>query len=93
MDRAEAAVPRTYTLLGADRRPYRSTEPGRFGGHRQARIYGRLGCPSARRAVARGGYVAHRVFFASESDAVAAGFRPCAVCLPERYAAWKQARV
>jgi len=41
------------------------------------------------RAVARGGYVKHRVFFADEATALAAGYRPCAVCLPERYAQWK----
>lgn len=84
---------RTYTLLGADRRPYRSATPGRFGGHRQARIYGRLDCPSARRAIACGGYVRSRVFFADEQTAVAAGYRPCAVCLPGAYAAWKAARI
>ena len=83
---------RLYTLLGADRRPYRSAVPGQFGGHRRARIYGRLDCPSARRAIARGGYVAHRVFFADEPTAVAAGYRPCAVCLPAAYAAWKSGR-
>jgi len=88
MPGAAPVAPRTYTLLGADRRPYRSPVPGQFGGHRQARIYGRLDCPSARRAIARGGYVAHRVFFADEPTAVAAGYRPCAVCLPGAYAAW-----
>ena len=59
-----------------------------LGGHRKSRIYGRLDCPSARRAIARGGYVAHRVFFADEPAAIAAGYRPCAVCLPGAYAAW-----
>ena len=33
-----------------------------------------------------------RVFFADAATAVAAGYRPCAVCLPEEYAAWKRAR-
>jgi methylphosphotriester-DNA--protein-cysteine methyltransferase len=56
------------------------------------RIYGRLDCPSALRALASGGYVAHRVFFADEATAVAAGYRPCARCLPERYRDWKQTR-
>ncbi len=84
-----AESPWTYTLLGADGCPYRSTAPGQFGGHRRARIYGRLDCRSARRAIARGGYTAHRVFFADEQTAVAAGYRPCAVCLPAAYAAWK----
>jgi methylphosphotriester-DNA--protein-cysteine methyltransferase len=79
----------TFTLLDASGRPYASDRPGALGGHRRGRIYGRLDCPSARRAIARGGYVAERVFFADEATAVAAGYRPCAVCLPGRYAAWK----
>jgi AraC family transcriptional regulator of adaptative response / DNA-3-methyladenine glycosylase II len=33
--------------------------------------------------------VRHRVFFADEPTAIAAGYRPCASCLPERYAAWR----
>jgi len=82
----------TWTLLDASGRPYASERPGTLGGHRRSRIYGRLDCASARRAIARGDYVRHRVFFADERTAVAAGYRPCAVCLPERYAAWKAAR-
>jgi hypothetical protein len=81
---------RRYRLIGADGQPYDSDRPGRLGGHRRSRIYGRLDCPAALRAIARGGYVAHRVFFADEADAVAAGYRPCAVCLPEAYARWKR---
>jgi methylphosphotriester-DNA--protein-cysteine methyltransferase len=41
------------------------------------------------RAIARGGYVRDRVFFRNERDARAAGYRPCAICLPEKYRAWK----
>ena len=82
----------TYTLLGADGRPYASPVPGAYGGHRRTRIYGRLDCSSARRAIARGGYVRHRVFFRDEATARAAGYRPCAVCLPDRYRAWKAQR-
>jgi methylphosphotriester-DNA--protein-cysteine methyltransferase len=37
------------------------------------------------RAIAGRGYVRNRVFFADEDTAIAAGFRPCAVCLPEKY--------
>ena len=84
--------PVAFTLLDASGRPYPSDQRGTLGGHRRGRIYGRLDCPSARRAIARGGYVADRVFFADEATAVAAGYRPCAVCLPERHAAWKAAR-
>lgn len=80
-----------WKLIGPDGRPYESPSPGTLGGHRRSRIYGRLNCPSALRAIARGGYVAERVFFADEQDAVAAGYRPCAVCLPDTYRRWKAA--
>lgn len=83
---------RTYLLLGPDRVPYESTTPGTLGGHRRGRIYGRLDCPSALRAIARGGYVEHRVFFADEETAIAAGYRPCGTCLREKYREWKDAR-
>ena len=79
----------SYTLIGPDGRPFDSKRPGTLGGHRRGRIYGRLDCPSALRAIVRGGYVAERVFFADESVAIAAGYRPCAVCLPERYREWR----
>jgi methylphosphotriester-DNA--protein-cysteine methyltransferase len=78
-----------YTLIGSDGKPYPSATPGTLGGHRRSRIYGRLDCPSALRALANGGYAAHRVFFADEAGAVAAGYRPCARCLPDEYRAWK----
>jgi hypothetical protein len=84
----DAPTPRTWTLLGADRRPYQSPRPGTLGGHRRGRVYGRLDCPAARRAIARGGYVANRVFFADEAAAVAAGYRPCGACLRERRREW-----
>ncbi len=80
-----------YRLLGADGRERLSHEPGTIGGHRRSRIFGRLDCPSALRAIASGGpYARHRVFFADETDAISAGFRPCARCLPQAYRAWKR---
>lgn len=81
-----------YLPLGADRIAYRSPVPGTLGGHRRSRIYGRLDCAAAARALARGGYAAHRVFFADEATAVRAGYRPCGVCLPDRYRDWKIGR-
>jgi methylphosphotriester-DNA--protein-cysteine methyltransferase len=81
---------RTWTLIGADGKPYESTRPGTLGGYRRRRIYGRLDCPAALRAIARGGYVSQRVFFLDEETAKSAGYRPCAVCLPQQYAAWKR---
>jgi methylated-DNA-[protein]-cysteine S-methyltransferase len=81
-----------YTLIGTDNVPYRSATPGTLGGHRADRIYGTLGCPGAARAIARGGYVANRVFFADAPTAIAAGYRPCATCLPTEYKTWKERR-
>jgi methylphosphotriester-DNA--protein-cysteine methyltransferase len=81
----------SWVLTGADGKPYASARPGTLGGHRRSRIYGRLDCPAALRAIGRGGYVAQRVFFLDEAHARAAGYRPCAVCLPETYATWKAA--
>jgi methylphosphotriester-DNA--protein-cysteine methyltransferase len=78
----------TYTLLGPDG-PYESEHPGTLGGHRKTRVYGRLDCRAAQASLARGHYVKHRVFFADEQAAVAAGFRPCGVCLPEQYRRWR----
>jgi methylphosphotriester-DNA--protein-cysteine methyltransferase len=80
---------RTWTLIGADGRPHISGTPGTLGGHRRNRIYGRLDCPGALRWIARGHYVRHRVFFADDEAATAAGYRPCAVCLPEEYLRWR----
>jgi hypothetical protein len=81
---------KTYTLIGPNGIPYPSAEPGSLGGHRGSRIYGRLDCRTALQAIARGGYVQHRVFFLDERTALAAGYRPCSVCLPEKYAVWKK---
>jgi hypothetical protein len=81
-----------YILVGADGEPHESEVPGTLGGNRRGRLYGRLDCPSALRAIRRGGYVQHRVFFADEATAVAAGYRPCGTCLRADYAAWKAAR-
>ena len=52
---------KTYTLLGADGTPYQSAVKGQLGGHRRSRIYGRLDCPAALHAIARGGYTRHCV--------------------------------
>ena len=79
----------TYTLIGADGAPYRSDRPGTLGGHRRNRVYGRLDCAGAARWIAKGHYVTQRVFFVDEATAVAAGYRPCARCMPAEYAAWK----
>jgi methylphosphotriester-DNA--protein-cysteine methyltransferase len=79
-----------YRLTGADGLPYLSDSPGQLGGHRGTKVYGRLDCPTALRALAKGDtYRRHRVFFADEPSAIAAGFRPCARCLPAEYKLWR----
>jgi methylphosphotriester-DNA--protein-cysteine methyltransferase len=84
-------VPKSaWILTGADGKPFESDTPGTLGGHRRTRIYGKLDCRAALRAIARGGYVKQRVFFADEAAAIAAGYRPCGVCMPVEYAKWKE---
>lgn len=81
---------KTFTLLGPDGKSYASSTPGTYGGNRGGKLYGRLDCRAALQAIARGGYVKHRVFFADKATAFAAGYRPCSVCMPREYAIWKQ---
>jgi hypothetical protein len=80
---------KTYTLINSDGHTYVSNTPGAIGGYKRGELYGRLDCPSALRAIAQGGYIKHRVFFENEEIAIAAGYRPCAICLPKKYAQWK----
>ena len=54
------------------------------------KLWGRLDCPSALRYIAKGQYVKYRVFFADEETAIAAGYRPCGVCMREQYRIWKE---
>lgn len=82
-------VNKSYRLLGPNG-PYPSPTAGELGGYRPKKIFGTLGCASAKRAIAKGGYVQSRVFFANLETAQACGYRPCAKCLPELYLAWKQ---
>lgn len=57
------------------------------------RIYGRIDCPAAQRATqAGGGDAANRILFDCDAAAGAAGYRPCAVCLPQEYTHWKAQR-
>lgn len=80
---------KTYTLLGADRKFYESSTPGLLGGHKKKKIYGQLKCPSAKRYIEKGQYVKYRVFFKDVATAIAAGFRPCAICMKQEYEQWK----
>jgi methylphosphotriester-DNA--protein-cysteine methyltransferase len=79
-----------YTLLNADNKLYQSDNKGKLGGNKITKIYGRLDCKAAGRYLTKGLYEKHRVFFADEQTAVFAGYRPCAVCMPNEYKIWKE---
>ena len=81
---------KTYKLLNAENQIILSPSPGTMGGNSATKIYGRLDCASARRALPQG-YAARRVFFADEATAIAAGYRPCGTCMREQYNRWKAA--
>ena len=77
-----------YLLTGRDGLQHWSATPGLLGGNRRSKIYGRLDCASAVRALLRGSGES-RVFFADATAARAAGYRPCGSCLRTEYALWK----
>ena len=79
---------RGYKLLTASGELIQSSKRGEIGGNSRLRIYGRLDCPSALRALPKG-YTKHRVFFADEATARAAGYRPCGSCMREAYTRWR----
>lgn len=79
-----------YKLIDGNGVQYLSEIPGILGGNKRLKIYGRLDCPSANRWIQKGYYVQDRVFFASEEDAINAGYRPCAICMKEKYLEWKE---
>lgn len=78
-----------YILTNENSKPYPSFVGGKFGRNLKLRIYGRLDCQSALMYLAKDQYKKHRIFFADEEKAVAVGFRPCAVCMREKYIEWK----
>ncbi|MBN8823543.1 MULTISPECIES: Ada metal-binding domain-containing protein [unclassified Spirosoma] len=55
-----------------------------LGGHRPGKLYGRLDCRAGKRMKPE-----NRVFFRNATEAIAIGYRPCAVCMPEAYKTWK----
>lgn len=78
-----------YTLIDSNGKSFKSDTPGQLGGHKKQKIYGRLDCSSALTYIRKGQYVKYRVFFADERTAIDAGYRPCGVCMKERYKQWK----
>ena len=56
----------------------------RLGGNANLKIYGQLGCKSGKRMLRK-----NRVFFQSEEETLAKGYRPCGHCMRESYLVWK----
>ena len=81
---------KTYKLINENGEVFLSSVPGKLGGNKRLKIYGRLDCPSANRWIKKGYYVQDRVFFLDEETAVKAGYRPCAVCMKKEYEEWKE---
>ena len=53
-------------------------------GNQKLRIYGHLNCKSGKRMLRK-----NRVFFFSEEEAIAMGFRPCGNCNNKKYLEYK----
>ena len=51
-----------------------------FGGNKSLKIYGILNCASGKRMKK-----ANRIFFATESEALQNGYRPCGNCMRQAY--------
>jgi methylphosphotriester-DNA--protein-cysteine methyltransferase len=56
-----------------------------LGGNYKLKIYGLLSCVSGKTMMTE-----NRVFFQTEVEAVAGGFRPCGHCMGESYRNWKR---
>ena len=82
-----------YTLLDRHGEPYQSPQEGLLGGHRRTKVYGTMDCPVALSLLRRGFEPKHRVFFADEETAIAAGYRPCGACMRARYREWRARQV
>lgn len=80
-----------YKLRDSNNEEYLSPIKGTLGGNKDLKIYGRLDCPSALRWLAKGFYKKVRVFFKDKKTAIAAGYRPCGICMRNEYLKWKNA--
>jgi methylphosphotriester-DNA--protein-cysteine methyltransferase len=58
-----------------------------FAGNRRLKIFGKLNCYSGKSMKRE-----NRVFFESEDDAAAHGFRPCGHCMRKEYKEWQKLR-
>ena len=82
---------KVYHLIGPDGQSYDSYEKGTYGGNSRNKVYGKMDCPAALRAIAsgKGVYEKYRVFFKDEDTALKAGYRPCNSCQHEKFMKWR----
>ena len=78
-----------YKLVNNQNETYYSEIKGQLAGNKRLKIYGKLDCPSALRWIKKGHYIKDRVFFSNEKEAIAAGYRPCGICMKKEYEVWK----
>jgi hypothetical protein len=83
-----AVAEKMYRLLDECGQEKMSKVPGALGGYRVKKIYGRLDCWAATARLPN--YGKSRVFFLDEATAIAAGYRPCAKCMKNRYNEWNR---
>lgn len=57
-------------------------------GNLNLKIYGLLSCKSGKRMKKE-----NRIFFESEKTAIKNGYRPCGLCMKEKYKNWKDGSV
>ncbi len=55
-----------------------------YAGNSRLKIFGLLNCSSGKRMKRQ-----NRIFFKTETEAIAAGFRPCGHCMRDQYRQWK----
>ena len=82
-----------YKLINEDGNKYFSKIPGTIGGNSRLKIYGKLDCKSALRWIHKGYYIDNRVFFEDEDVAIRAGYRPCGICMKDKYNLWKEKNI
>ena len=47
---------------------------------------------SALKWISKGKYIDNRVFFEDEDNAIKAGYRPCGICMKNKYKVWKKVK-
>jgi methylphosphotriester-DNA--protein-cysteine methyltransferase len=59
----------------------------KYAGNARLKIFGQLNCAAGKRMK-----IENRVFFKERNEALCAGFRPCARCMPKHYREWRKSK-